>query len=215
MNEYIPVLRRTQIFAGVSNDEIRSMLLCLDARLRHYKKGEYVLREGEHLNDIMILADGRLHIQKDDYWGNRSILEQISMGEMFGEAYTASESGPLLNDVVAAENSAVIFFNAKRIITTCPTACRFHTIVVQNLFFQMNSAKCVRKGCWNLKEIVLSCYKIFCKINFLFLFAISTPKGSAPHCPCRHTEQQTDENSPNQKASHHVLPSFFSICHAR
>ena len=147
MNEYIPVLRRTQIFAGVSNDEIRSMLLCLDARLRHYKKGEYVLREGEHLNDIMILADGRLHIQKDDYWGNRSILEQISMGEMFGEAYTASESGPLLNDVVAAENSAVIFFNAKRIITTCPTACRFHTIVVQNLFFSISekNRKLVRK----------------------------------------------------------------------
>lgn len=147
MNEYIPVLRRTQIFAGVSNDEIRSMLLCLDARLRHYKKGEYVLREGEHLNDIMILADGRLHIQKDDYWGNRSILEQISMGEMFGEAYTASESGPLLNGVVAAENSAVIFFNAKRIITTCPTACRFHTIVVQNLFFSISekNRKLVRK----------------------------------------------------------------------
>ncbi len=147
MNEYIPVLRRTQIFAGVSNDEIRSMLLCLDARLRHYKKGEYVLREGEHLNDIMILADGRLHIQKDDYWGNRSILEQISVGEMFGEAYTAPESGPLLNDVVAAENSVVIFFNAKRIITTCPTACRFHTIVVQNLFFSISekNKKLVRK----------------------------------------------------------------------
>lgn len=147
MNEYIPVLRRTQIFAGVSNDEIRSMLLCLDARLRHYKKGEYVLREGEHLNDIMILADGRLHIQKDDYWGNRSILEQISVGEMFGEAYTAPESGPLLNDVVAAENSVVIFFNAKRIITTCPTACRFHTIVVQNLFFSISekNRKLVRK----------------------------------------------------------------------
>ncbi|MEZ3503535.1 MAG: Crp/Fnr family transcriptional regulator [Lachnospiraceae bacterium] len=147
MKEYIPVLKRTQIFAGVGNDEIASMLLCLDAQLHHYKKGEYVLREGEHLSDIMILVNGRLLIQKDDYWGNRSILEQISMGEMFGEAYIAPESGPLLNDVAAAEDSAVIFLNAKRIMTTCSSACRFHTMVVQNLFFSISekNRKIVRK----------------------------------------------------------------------
>lgn len=147
MKKYIPVLKRTQLFAGIANDEIASMLLCLDAQVHHYKKGEYVLREGEHLSDIMILVGGRLHIQKDDYWGNRSILEQISMGEMFGEAYIAPESEPLLNDVVAAEDSVVMFFNAKQIITTCSSACRFHTMVVQNLFFSISekNRKVVRK----------------------------------------------------------------------
>ena len=147
MKKYIPVLKKTKLFAGIANDEIASMLLCLDAQLHHYKKGEYVLREGEHLSDIMILVIGRLLIQKDDYWGNRSILEQISMGEMFGEAYIAPESEPLLNDVVAAEDSVVMFFNAKQIITTCSSACRFHTMVVQNLFFSISekNRKVVRK----------------------------------------------------------------------
>ena len=147
MKKYIPVLKKTKLFAGIANDEIASMLLCLDAQVHHYKKGEYVLREGEHLSNIMILVGGRLHIQKDDYWGNRSILEQISMGEMFGEAYIAPESEPLLNDVVAAEDSVVMFFNAKQIITTCSSACRFHTMVVQNLFFSISekNRKIVRK----------------------------------------------------------------------
>jgi len=147
VKKYIPVLKRTKLFAGIANDEIASMLLCLDAQVHHYKKGEYVLREGEHLSNIMILVGGRLHIQKDDYWGNRSILEQISMGEMFGEAYIAPESEPLLNDVVAAEDSVVMFFNAKQIITTCSSACRFHTMVVQNLFFSISekNRKVVRK----------------------------------------------------------------------
>ncbi|MCI8378170.1 MAG: Crp/Fnr family transcriptional regulator [Lachnospiraceae bacterium] len=147
MKKYIPVLKRTKLFAGIANDEIASMLLCLDAQVHHYKKGKYVLREGEHLSNIMILVGGRLHIQKDDYWGNRSILEQISMGEMFGEAYIAPESEPLLNDVVAAEDSVVMFFNAKQIITTCSSACRFHTMVVQNLFFSISekNRKVVRK----------------------------------------------------------------------
>lgn len=138
MKKYIPVLKRTKMFAGVGDDEIASMLSCLNARLSTYQKGEYVLRQGEHLSNITVLVHGNLHIQKDDYWGNRSILGHISVGEMFGEAYIAPDSGALLNDVVAVEDSAVIFFDVKRVITTCPSACRFHALVVQNLFFAIS-----------------------------------------------------------------------------
>ena len=138
MKKFIPILKRTQLFAAVSEEEISSMLSCLNARLRTYKKGEYVLRQGEHLNDITVLVDGELHIQRDDYWGNRAIVNRIAVGEMFGEAYIAPESGALLNDVVAIEDSAVIFFDVRRIITVCSSACRFHSMVVQNLFFSIS-----------------------------------------------------------------------------
>ena len=74
----------------------------------------------------------------DDYWGNRSILSVISVGEMFGEGYAAPESGALLNDVVAVEDSSVIFFDVKRILTTCSSVCRFHNMIVQNMFFAIS-----------------------------------------------------------------------------
>ena len=138
MNHFVPVLKRTKLFAGVGDDEIISMLSCLGARLHTYKKGEYVLRQGEYLHDILVLADGNLHIQKDDYWGNCSILGQIAVGELFGEAYVAPDSGALLNDVVAVADSAVIFFDVNRVITTCSSACRFHATVVQNMFFAVS-----------------------------------------------------------------------------
>lgn len=138
MKEFIPVLKRTKLFSGVCDDDISTMLTCLGARLLTYKKGEHVLRQGEHLSDILVLAEGSLHIQRDDYWGNRSILGHIGVGEIFGEAYVAPESGTLLNDVIAVEDSAVFFFDVKRVISTCSSACRFHTMVVQNLFFAIS-----------------------------------------------------------------------------
>ncbi|MBQ2811814.1 MAG: Crp/Fnr family transcriptional regulator [Clostridia bacterium] len=138
MKNYIHILKRTKLFAGVGEDEISAMLSCLGARLYNYKKGEYVLRQGEHLSDIIVLVEGNLHIQKDDYWGNRSILGQVAVGDMFGEAYVAPESGALLNDVVATENSTVIFFDVKKIITTCSSCCRFHNMIVQNMFFAIS-----------------------------------------------------------------------------
>ncbi|MBQ3369816.1 MAG: Crp/Fnr family transcriptional regulator [Mogibacterium sp.] len=138
MKEFVPVLKRTKLFSGVGDDDISTMLSCLEARLLTYKKGEYVLRQGEHLSDILVLAEGRLHIQRDDYWGNRSILGHIGVGEIFGEAYVAPESGTLLNDVISVEDSSVFFFDVKRVISTCSSACRFHTMVVQNLFFAIS-----------------------------------------------------------------------------
>lgn len=138
MKQYLPILKNSKLFSGVLESEIEAMLSCLNARLHTYKKGEYVFLQGSHIEDIMILAEGELLIQIDDYWGNRSIINRIDTGEMFGEAYLAPESGPILNDVVAFKDSTIIFFDVKKILTTCSSACRFHTMVMQNLFFALS-----------------------------------------------------------------------------
>ena len=131
MKKYIKILKKSRIFAGVSENEIEAMLSCLNARVLSFKKGEYVLRQGEMISDILILVEGSLHVQREDYWGNLSILSHVDVGEMFGEAYVAPESGSL-------KDSTVMLFDVRRIVTTCPSACRFHSLVVQNMFFAIS-----------------------------------------------------------------------------
>ena len=138
MKKYIETLKRIQLFSGVSKLEISAMLNCLEARLHTFSKGDYVFREGEHIDCITVLVEGKLLIQHNDFWGNRNIVNIIRVGEVFGEAYVAPESGTLLNDVIAEEESIVIFFDIKKILTMCPSACRFHSIVVQNLCFSIS-----------------------------------------------------------------------------
>ena len=138
MKEYIPILKKSQLFSSISEDEIEGMLKCLGARMKKFRKNDYVIRQGENISDILLVVKGMLHIQKDDYWGNRTILNSIGVGEMLGEAYAAPGSGAILNDAVAVEDSVVFFFDARRIITTCPSACHFHASVVRNLFFAIS-----------------------------------------------------------------------------
>lgn len=138
MKKYIGILKHTQLFSGVGENEISAMLNCLQAKLLTFQKGDYVFREGEHIDEITVLVKGKLLVQRDDFWGNRSIVNVIRIGEMFGEAYIAPESGAILNDVIAAENSIAIFFDVNRILSVCPSACKFHSMVVQNLFFTIS-----------------------------------------------------------------------------
>lgn len=138
MKKYIPLLQRTKLFAGLSYEETEKMLRCLNAKQRAFKKGELVLRQGESVKSIMVLAEGKLHIQRDDHWGNRSIISIIGVSEMFGEAYAAPASGAMLNDVLAVEDSVVLCFDMERLISVCPEACSFHSAVVRNLLFAIS-----------------------------------------------------------------------------
>ncbi len=138
MKKFITLLKRTKLFSGVGDADILSMLNCLNATVRVYSKGEYAFRQGEYIRNLMILAEGRLHIQKEDYWGNLNILNEIRPGEMFGEAYIVPDSGPLMNDVIAIDESVVLFFDMERILTVCPSACPFHTRLVKNIFYTIS-----------------------------------------------------------------------------
>lgn len=138
MKKYISVLKNSKLFHGTEESDIYSILNCFQAKVLHYKKGEYIIRHGDVINNIMILLDGCLCIQRDDYWGNRSIVNIVNIGEIFGEAYTAHDSKPILNDVTAIKDSSVIFLNINKVLNICSSSCQFHSYIIQNLYFAIS-----------------------------------------------------------------------------
>lgn len=138
MKNYYNILKNTTLFAGVNDEELTAMLGCLQAQKQQYKKGDYIFRQGEAIHTLAVLVEGSLHIQKDDYWGNRSIINILKAGDIFGEAYVAPINGTLPNDLVATKNCTILFLDVNRILTVCSHACKFHTLVIQNLFFSIS-----------------------------------------------------------------------------
>lgn len=134
MEKYMPELKKSALFEGLSEDDIRALCGCMGARVRQYAAGECLLRAGDSNGCVMLVVRGSLLIQCDDYWGKRSIINMLGEGELFGEAY-AARGGELLNDVVAAEDCAVVSFDLNRLLHTCNGACAFHSAVIRNLFF--------------------------------------------------------------------------------
>lgn len=133
MKKYIDILKHTKLFLGVGENDMESMMNCMDAQVRQYDKGEYIFRQGEYIENICVVISGTVHIQSDDYWGNRSITSEISAGEMFGEAYAVHSDTAVLNDAVTVTPCTVVFFNINKLMTVCKSACIFHSLVIQNL----------------------------------------------------------------------------------
>ena len=126
-------LARTSLFLGASEDEVRAMLRCLDARVRMYAKGECVYQMGDLVKSMGLVLEGSVRIENVDAWGNVSVLGRAAQGQVFAEAYACLPGEPLLVDVVAAEACRVLMLDVSRIVGVCSSACVHHTRLLLNL----------------------------------------------------------------------------------
>ena len=133
MKEYLPVLSRARLFAGVAPDELESVLNCLEARPVRYEKGEYILRAGAAVESLGLLAAGDAVIIQEDFWGNRNLLSAIEPGQCFAESFACAPGSASTVSVVAQAESAVLWLNVRRLLGLCPSGCRHHSAILQNL----------------------------------------------------------------------------------
>lgn len=131
MNKYLKLLDRGALFAGMTEKEISSLLSCLTAVERTYKKDEFIYRAGEVVSTVAIVLEGIVYIIKDDFWGNRTILTEISEGRMFGETYACLGS-QLEVDAVAGRDCVILFVDIKKILNSCTSACTHHSRLIMN-----------------------------------------------------------------------------------
>jgi len=82
MKKYLDVLKKVNLFKGIDESDLLSLLACLSSKLEHYKKNEIVFMSGEAINSFGIVLSGEVQIVQEDYYGNRSILARIGVGNL-------------------------------------------------------------------------------------------------------------------------------------
>ena len=85
MKNYMGLLRRAKIFRGMEEKNILSMLGLSGRGEKRFTRGEFLYRAGEPAGMAALVLDGMFHIDREDYWGNNSILADVSAGELLGK----------------------------------------------------------------------------------------------------------------------------------
>lgn len=133
MKKYLPILRNCRFFAGLNDDEILSILHCVDGSVVSKDQGSYIFRAGDSTEVMGLMISGSALIIQEDLWGHRNILSKCQTGDFFGEPYAANPGSVLNISVAAEENSEILLLNIRRLLATCPTACPHHQKLILNL----------------------------------------------------------------------------------
>lgn len=133
MNNQELILDRISLFDGITNIERTSLLNCLQANTKTFVKNQIVLQAQETISYVGIVISGTIQIIKEDLFGNRTIITNITEGNLFGEAFACSKTKTLPVSVLAVTNSVILMFDYKRVLTSCPSSCSFHSKLIENM----------------------------------------------------------------------------------
>lgn len=133
MKKYMDVIKRSKLFAGVSEADAEAMIKCISAREKILRKGEYAYRTGDRPKEAAMVLDGAMRIEREDYWGNKSIIAEIPPAEMLGETYACTEGEPMSVNAVASMDTVLLMLDMRRVLRMCPSPCPYHMRLAENL----------------------------------------------------------------------------------
>ena len=133
MNEILAQLCRAPLFAQLTEADLDNLLTCFAPRQTAYTRHEMIWQEGMRTQSVGLVLNGAVHILRDDFWGNRSILAEVGPGDLFCEAYACLPAQPLTVSVQAAADCTVLFLDLGHTLTVCEKNCAFHQQLIRNL----------------------------------------------------------------------------------
>ena len=74
MEKYLPILRNSPFFKGLSDNEILSILHCVNATVISKERASYIFRAGDSTEVMGLVVSGCVLVMQEDLWGHRNIL---------------------------------------------------------------------------------------------------------------------------------------------
>ena len=130
MENYLPLLQSTSLFAGIGAEELRTLLGELGASLRSYGRGEALVQAGEPNRRVGIVLSGSIEAFRPAPGGARVPITRMGPGGVFGDVLAGSSlSSPVT--VVASAACDVLLFPYEKLLLSDGSPARQQ--VLQNL----------------------------------------------------------------------------------
>jgi len=133
MKKYFNAARHNPLWSGIEFGDFEKMLPCIEAKTQSYDKGEIIVLSGDAIDRVGLILSGSVKVVREDINGNIAILTELTAPELFGEVFACAGVDRSPITVQASEKSEVLFVNYKKVITSCSSACGFHSRLIENM----------------------------------------------------------------------------------
>ena len=125
---------QTPVFDGISVEECRRIYDCFGVQERCFKPEELIYDFDTGRHTIGLLATGSAIVERMDRRGDRTILEHLEPGGVFGEMLMFQN---VLGDSVCVsceKTCCVWFFPEEKLERRCEKNCGHHNRMIENMF---------------------------------------------------------------------------------
>lgn len=123
---------QSPLFRGIEKSEFEEMGHAFRMRQRSFEKNSVIFHAGEFVQELGIVISGSVNIENIGLLGNKSILSNVTAGQVFAETYALSHE-PLMVDAVAAEYCEILFMNLNLLTGEHKSSCTWHIKMLKNM----------------------------------------------------------------------------------
>ncbi|HEX2394233.1 MAG TPA: Crp/Fnr family transcriptional regulator [Bacteroidales bacterium] len=108
MEDFFSVLSETNIFRGLTGENISALLQDKPFRIRSFEKDEYVAYSHDPCNDMLIVVKGTVRGEMSDFSGKKLKIEDIPAPRPLAVAFIFGRENRFPVDIIANEPSKIM-----------------------------------------------------------------------------------------------------------
>ena len=133
MKELYLKLKQMRLFSSLDEEGIKEALVCLDAKVRHYKKSNILMISGAPVHTIGIVLSGSVEISRVDLSGNRLIINQLQHPAMFGEALACADIDLSPVTLTAMSDTNILLFDFNHFLSNGAHSFKYYNLLIRNM----------------------------------------------------------------------------------
>ena len=101
--------KKNILFQNMSDEDITEALKCLNSYKRSYQKNEIIYHAGSSTTFMGLILNGSVIVERNDAWGNRTILTKFNSGDFFAESYAMNPAKVIPVDIIVYDDISMDF----------------------------------------------------------------------------------------------------------
>lgn len=113
---FAPNYHDIPLFKGLGRDEINEVLHKFHGLIKHFPKSDYIYLAGDCIENLCVVMEGTVQMIKEDIWGEKTIIANLSAGDVFAENYLGKLSDHSVVSYFAASDSEILMLPLGRML---------------------------------------------------------------------------------------------------
>lgn len=130
----LEALKKSPLFARMSDGDIESCLQCSRSELVTYEKDAVIFHQHDLPQKLMVLVEGAVVVGNDSSDGKRTIVATLDKpGELFGEVFLFLNKGEYDHYAQAVAPTLLLQMPKEFLYHSCGESCDHHQTLISNM----------------------------------------------------------------------------------